>query len=220
LKHQSSSLAYHTPAQRTPFEREAEQLLQEVIDYYADLKLETSLGRAAERELFEIRNLGIGKVAPEIEGEDLDGKPMKLSDFRGKIVLLNFWETTCGFCIADVPGQRELLKRLEGKPFVILGINTDKSRQKAHKVAAKEGIIWQSWWDGGKADEHIATKWNIKSWPTLYLLDGKGVIRDKGQLLRATTIREDKAGNRRFVQLLDEAVDRLLEEAEREGVKR
>ena len=49
------------------------------------------LGERAERDLFEIRNLAIGKVAPEIEGEDIDGKPLKLSDFKGKVVVLDFW---------------------------------------------------------------------------------------------------------------------------------
>jgi hypothetical protein len=50
-----------------------------------------ALGELAERELFEIRHLVPGKPAPEITGEDLDGKPMKLSDFRGRVVLLDFW---------------------------------------------------------------------------------------------------------------------------------
>ena len=50
-----------------------------------------TLAEAAERELFEIRNLAIGKVAPEIEGEDIDGVDFKLSDYRGKVVVIDFW---------------------------------------------------------------------------------------------------------------------------------
>jgi peroxiredoxin len=49
------------------------------------------LKEAAEKELFVIRNLSIGKTAPDIEGEDLDGKKFKLSDYRGKVVVLDFW---------------------------------------------------------------------------------------------------------------------------------
>jgi flagellar motor protein MotB len=79
------------PEDRKPYEREAEKLLQQVIDKYADLKHFTTLGKAAELQLFALRHLAIGKTAPDIEGEDLDGKKMKLSDFRGKVVLLDFW---------------------------------------------------------------------------------------------------------------------------------
>jgi len=91
LKYRADGMANSLPAEREPFEREAEQLFQQVIDKYADLKHITSLGREAEAHLFELRHLAIGRVAPELDGEDLDGKPMKLSDYRGKIVLLDFW---------------------------------------------------------------------------------------------------------------------------------
>jgi len=50
-----------------------------------------TLGQKADSDIFEVEHLGIGKEAPEISGEDLDGKPMKLSDFRGKVVVLDFW---------------------------------------------------------------------------------------------------------------------------------
>lgn len=56
------------------------------IDYYRG-----TLGEQAKRTLFELRNLSIGKVAPDIIGEDIDGTPMKLSDYRGKVVVLDFW---------------------------------------------------------------------------------------------------------------------------------
>jgi len=116
--------------------------------------------------------------------------------------------------MADVPHERSLVKRLEGKPFALLGINSDKDRQELQKVIAKEGITWRTWWDGGSTQGPIATKWNVQGWPTLYLLDGKGVIRYKGDHLRSSTIRVDKGGNRRDVNYLDEAVDELLMEAE------
>jgi hypothetical protein len=91
LRKQADRLADHRPADREPYEREAEQLLQQVIDKYADLKHLTTLGKEAEVELFALGHLAVGKVAPDIEGEDLDGTKMKLTDFRGKVVLLTFW---------------------------------------------------------------------------------------------------------------------------------
>jgi hypothetical protein len=74
--------------------KEAERVYQQIIDRYADVKPEHSkltLGRRAEAALFEIRHLTVGRKAPEIAGEDIDGKRFKLSDYRGKVVLLDFW---------------------------------------------------------------------------------------------------------------------------------
>ncbi|HEX5135393.1 MAG TPA: hypothetical protein VFY93_00345 [Planctomycetota bacterium] len=67
-------------------------LYRQVKEKYADVpSWEGTLGARADGGIFEIEHLGIGKTAPEIEGEDLDGKPMKLSDFKGKVVVLDFW---------------------------------------------------------------------------------------------------------------------------------
>jgi hypothetical protein len=76
------------------------------------------------------------------------------------------------------PHERSLVKRLEGKPFVILGVNSDP-KQKLRDVVKKESMTWRSWWDGGDTSGPIATKWNVSGWPTLYLIDHKGVIRQK-----------------------------------------
>ena len=73
-------------------EAEAEKLLERVVKEFGDVKSRRgTLADVAKGELFEIRNLGYGKVAPEIEGEDLDGVEFKLSDYRGKVVVLDFW---------------------------------------------------------------------------------------------------------------------------------
>lgn len=74
-----------TPAQ-------AEKLFNEVAAKYADVKsYRGTLGDAAKSQLYEMQNLAVGKAAPEIEGEDADGKKFKLSDYRGKVVMLDFW---------------------------------------------------------------------------------------------------------------------------------
>ncbi|MCP3916653.1 MAG: redoxin domain-containing protein [bacterium] len=71
-----------------------EKLMQSVADNYADVAYEareTTLGKLAARDLFELRELAVGRVAPDIEGEDIDGVAFKLSDYRGKVVMLDFW---------------------------------------------------------------------------------------------------------------------------------
>lgn len=69
-----------------------EALFQRAADDYANVKFRNgTVGEVASSELYEIRHLGIGKPAPDIEGQDQDGKSFKLSDYRGKVVLLYFW---------------------------------------------------------------------------------------------------------------------------------
>jgi hypothetical protein len=73
-------------------QKEAETLFERVVKDYAEVKTgERPLGPLAETELFEMRYLSVGKVAPEIEAEDIDGVKFKLSDYRGKVVMLDFW---------------------------------------------------------------------------------------------------------------------------------
>jgi hypothetical protein len=71
---------------------ESEQLFERVVETCDDIKsYRGSLADAAKGDLFEIRNLAIGRVAPDIEGDDMDGQRLKLSDYRGKVVVLDFW---------------------------------------------------------------------------------------------------------------------------------
>jgi hypothetical protein len=97
------------------------------------------------------------------------------------------------------PHERSLVKRMEGKPFVLLGINSDSDRAKLKEVLKKEEITWRSFWDGGKVGGPIATRWNVQGWPTVYVLDHRGIIRAKH--LQGTA--------------LDKKVDELLQEVSR-----
>lgn len=71
---------------------------------------------------------------------------------------------------------RSLVKKLEGKPFVIVGVNSDSDRAKVKALSAKKGLPWRSFWDGGSVIGPIQSQWNILAWPTFYLIDHKGVI--------------------------------------------
>ena len=119
--------------------------------------------------------------------------------------------------MADVPHERSLVKRLQGKPFAIVGVNSDKEREAVRKVCAEKGITWRSFWDGGSTNGPIARRWNVQAWPTLYLIDGKGVIRYKGDMLRSMSIRTGKDGKTEEVRYLDEALSTLLKEATAKG---
>ena len=75
-------------ASRGRLEGEAEALFAEVVEKYAKVG---DLAESAKSELFELRFLAIGKTPPDITGDDSDGKKFKLSDYRGKVVVLDFW---------------------------------------------------------------------------------------------------------------------------------
>ncbi len=83
---------------RTRVAEEAESLFARAAEKYPDVKIPVTyfgsggtVGEKAKAELFQIRHLAVGKLAPDIVGDDQDGKPFKLSDYRGKVVLLDFW---------------------------------------------------------------------------------------------------------------------------------
>jgi len=77
------------------------------------------------------------------------------------------------------PHERSLVQKLENKPRALLGINSDQTKEALKKVIADEKMTWRSWWDGGGTSGPIASKWNVRGWPTLYVLDQQGVIRHK-----------------------------------------
>lgn len=122
-------------------------------------------------------HLTFGKGVPEIRGEDVDGERMALSDHRGKVVVLNFWGTGCLPCRAMFPHERSLVRRLAGTPFVLLGIVNDVDRAKVKKMVKDEGLTWRSWWDGEDIGYPIMTSWQVRCWPTIYVLDHRGAIR-------------------------------------------
>lgn len=101
------------------------------------------------------------------------------------------------------PHERSLVKRLEQKPFVLLGVNSDHDRDALKQVIVKEQIAWRSWWDGGGTGGPIARQWNVRFWPTIFVLDSRGMIRYKNPQGRD----------------LEEAVQALLAEMEAEKTR-
>ncbi len=171
--------------------REAEVFFERTIQEFGDLqplgKNFPPLGEQARGDLFRLRHLEPGCTVPEIEGEDLDGQPMKLSEFRGKVIVISFWAGWCGPCMVMVPEEKALVERMKGRPFALIGVNGDPDCSTGKQVAAKEGINWRSFWDGGRT-EGTAVKWSVIGWPTVYLVDAKGVIRDGGVGLRLSDL--------------------------------
>ena len=77
------------------------------------------------------------------------------------------------------PHERSLVKRLNDKPFALIGVNSDRDREQVKQVIKEKGLTWRSFWNGGSTSGPISTKWNVRGWPTIYVLDQDGVIRFK-----------------------------------------
>ena len=123
-----------------------------------------TLAEAAIARLDDWLNLAIGKPAPEIDGVDVEGRPLKLSDYRGKVVLLLYWGSWCGPCMQQVPQERELTARYKGRPFTVLGVNCKEPAENARATMEKEGMTWPSWHDGeehGGPSSVFITTWAI-----------------------------------------------------------
>jgi hypothetical protein len=100
------------------------------------------------------------------------------------------------------PHERSLVQRMEGKPFVLLGVNSDTDKDKLKVAMEKEKITWRSFWNGPEGTGGpLSERWNVHGWPTLYVLDAKGVIRHKFL---------GSPGDK----VMDEAIDALVKEAE------
>lgn len=127
-----------------------------------------------------IADLTVGKQAPDIVGKDLDGAPLKLSDYRGKVVALIFSGDWCGVCRGEYPYERQMLEAYTSSEFALLTVQSDPTLATAKQVKIDQRLDSRSWWDGGGAkntDGPIATAWNVVGWPTTYVIDKSGVIR-------------------------------------------
>jgi|CXWL01.1.fsa_nt_gi thiol-disulfide isomerase/thioredoxin len=133
--------------------------------------------------LRELETLHVGARAPEIDGVDLDLAPLKLSSFRGKVVVLSFWASWCPPCMDAVPHEKALLAKFARWPVALVGVNGDDDRAAAHAAVARTGITWPSFWahwtgENGR-DEPLKDTWYVRFWPIYYVVDQKGVIRHK-----------------------------------------
>lgn len=140
--------------------------------------------------------LEIGKPAPEAESEDLEGKKVKLADLKGKVVVIDIWATWCGPCRAMIPHTTKLVEKMKDKPFVFVNVSGDDNPKTVREFLKKTPMPWTHWYGAN----NIVEDWEIQAFPTIYILDHKGVIRYKN-------LRGEK---------MDEAVEKLVKECEGE----
>lgn len=119
--------------------------------------------------------LKIGEPAPDFTLLDLDGKQVSLSDYRGKVVLLNFWATWCTPCRAEMPDLQRTYDNLKDQGFVVLGVNIGERQVTAKGFARSLGITFPIVLDQDKVV--TLEKYKVGPIPSSYFIDREGIIR-------------------------------------------
>lgn len=147
--------------------------LRKAIIESSDVQLgTTTVAKLAEDELYVIRFLDKGRIAPDLSGVDSAGRPLKLSDHAGKVVMLLFWSSTIPESDRVVQITADMLKKFQGKAVVILGVNHDPL-EKLRAMEAEETVAWRNFSD---PENKLAAEFRVNTWPTVYVLDGQRKI--------------------------------------------
>jgi thiol-disulfide isomerase/thioredoxin len=144
---------------------------------------ETQRGKLAVDMIQGLRKqamLGVGKSFPDFSAKDLEGNPLSIAKFKGKVVLVDFWATWCGPCITELPHVLAAYKKHHDRGFEIIGISLDEDREKLTGFLKERGMTWPQFFDGKGWETKLAKDYGINSIPATFLLDGEGKVIAKG----------------------------------------
>ncbi|HEY9257019.1 MAG TPA: TlpA disulfide reductase family protein [Chitinophaga sp.] len=141
----------------------------------------TPEGKSFQQEITRIRNLAVGNTAPDFEVPDMDGKMVRLSDFKGKTVLLDFWASWCEPCRRQHQYVREAYRQFKDKGFTVISIALDPPADRAYLLEAiqEDSLVWTNLSDPTKDKNQAAKAYSIKLLPQNYLIDSTGMIFNK-----------------------------------------
>ncbi len=142
--------------------------------------IDPKLKRSAEnmlQRLETMKKLKVGAPAIEFKATDIEGKAVSISDYRGKVLLLDFWATWCAPCRAEMPNVKRVYATYNSKGFDILGISMDNNRQALDNYLRDQDVKWRQVYDGRGWQSEIGQLYAISSIPSTFLIDKKGKIR-------------------------------------------
>ena len=120
--------------------------------------------------------LEIGQKFPDFNERDLNGTSLSVSGHRGHVTMIDFWATWCGPCRGELPNVTAAYQKNHARGFDILGISLDSDRNQLVNFTQKSNMPWPQYFDGQGWNNKLAKKYNVRSIPATYLLDGRGVI--------------------------------------------
>ena len=116
----------------------------------------------------------IGKPASDFHVTDLKGEKLSLEQYRGQVVLLDFWATWCPPCIAEIPNVKKTYETYKDQKFQIIGISLDRSKEPLEAYIEKEELAWLHYWDNTRK---VSRLYKVQAIPSTFLIDGEGIIR-------------------------------------------
>jgi thiol-disulfide isomerase/thioredoxin len=122
--------------------------------------------------------LARARMAPAFTVTTLDGQRISMDDLAGKVVLIDFWATWCGPCREALPHIRQIAKKFDGQPLVVLSVSLDDDAAKWKEFVAKNGMNWLQYRDGGFTGV-LSTEFAVTAIPATFTIDADGVLEDQ-----------------------------------------
>ncbi len=135
---------------------------------------------ALEQQMAADKLLAIGNPFPGFAEKDLNGQPLSPANFKGKVVLIDFWATWCGPCVGELPNVLAAYEKFHPKGFEIIGISLDQKRDALTDFIKENKVPWAQYFDGLGWNSKLGQQYGINSIPATFLLDGEGKIIAKG----------------------------------------